>query len=302
MDQKQVKKSYHFDRIRINTRQYIKDLSKIPPWKELKKHCKEYYLMKASRQAKKAGFQSSINVILPDNEFFKRLDEVQNDIGYYKISHLEITEDTFKKTERQAEKAFREIYKTANKKWSSAHKLFQGEFVQVQIDGKWYDQTLYMGSYAFKCVIYPRLSKANGQPCLHKEFILKGAGNIKKRTGIEFIRDLIDYDIERNYKKLENKFIDHTEIDMLKLGKFLDDKTRKRKIADEEERKLKTKARLFLKSIGSRQYPTDPRKGKTYADLKNWLSSQKKIIKSHRGRRSKWEERILKVQYGYFKK
>jgi len=285
-------KDYHIDKMRINTRKFISELKKNIPFKELEVHSKRCYLKKASIPAQLAGFKSSINVVLPTKEFFRILQNYENDLSRYKISAIEITEDTFYNTKYEAEKAFQENHKTGEKKWSTKSTLYEGDFYQREKDGKWYYRTSYLGKGFFEFRVYPRISKVNNQPCLHREFRLLGAYKIKNKTGIVSIKDLVDFNAEETFSRLEDRYINHCKIDMLKLGKFLKNKTRIRKLSEEEEKHLGALGRFYCKLHNI----------KTYQDLKQRLSVLKKSIRSKKGRKSDCEAKIEKTQYGYFKK
>jgi hypothetical protein len=287
-----VKKAHHIDFMRINTRECFQKLEKIIPLQKLKEQCRRCYLRNTPFAARAGGFSSSINVILPDKEFFRILEDYEYELFGHKISKIEIAEDTFYNTKIEAEKAFRDYYKTLDKKWSSKKFLYTGELYQIEKDGKWYHQTAYFGEKHFQFVMYPRLSKITNQPCLHKEFSLLGASNIKGKTGIGTIEDLIAFNAKETFNRLDKKFIDHCEIDFLKFGKFLKGRTRKRKLSAKEQASLEFRGRFCCKANNI----------KTYSDLKQLLSKQRKSIKAKRGRKSNFEKKFEKISYGYFKK
>ena len=286
-----MKKAHHIDFMRINTRECFQKLEEIIPLDKLKEYCRSFYLRETSAAVQFSRFSSSINVILPEKEFFRILEDYEYELFGHKISKIEIAEDTFYNTKYEAEKAFREYYKTLDKKWSTKKFLYTGELHQIEKDGKWYHQTAYFGGKHFQFVMYPRLSKINNQPCLHKEFSLLGASNIKGKTGIGAIEDLIAFNAKETFNRLDEKFIDHCKIDLLKLGKFLKDRTRKRKLSAKEKSSLEFCGRFYCKVKNI----------KTYSDLKQLLSKQRKSIKAKRGRKSDIEKKFEKISYGYFK-
>jgi len=286
-------KFWFIDKIGINILNITpSELKKIIPFKELKKHCKSCSPRKASNIAQLGGFKSRINAVVPNKEFFRILENYVNDLPGHKISEIEIAEDTIYDTQYDAGRAFVEYKKIGELKWSTKSTVYEGDFAQIEKNGKWYHQTLYLGKKNFNLRIYPRMSKVNNQPCLHKEFKLMGASNIKNKTSIESIKDLIDINSEKTYALLENKFTSHSEIDWLKLGKFLKRKTRKRKLSEEEKSHLVIHAKLYCRI----------KKIKTYQDLKERFSIRKQSIRLKKGRKSNCDKYILKRPYGYFKK
>lgn len=73
----------------------------------------------------------------------------------------------------------------------------------------------------FKFVIYARLSKINWKPCIHYEWRIKKASEIKKRTGIITIRHLLSFDHGTFFEKMEKKYIIHEKLDEEKIGRVL---------------------------------------------------------------------------------
>lgn len=111
-------KIYSFDQIRVNSRQDQQTLKESLPVEELKSECKEFYFRRPSLNAKKAGYNTAINFIAPTNNFFKILHIYESILDYYKVSKIEIAEDTIYPTKCEAWSAFMES-QSMNKRWST---------------------------------------------------------------------------------------------------------------------------------------------------------------------------------------
>ncbi len=277
---------HHFDYIRINCGRISGKLRKSLPVEKLKNHSHFFKIKKSSKQAIKARFQSSLIIVAPDKKFFDILLEYEDALDAYKISHLEIAKDTFFDSSGEEEKVFQEFKRTLHKKYST--KCVDRKYP----DGSRFKISLHYGSRRFEFVLYTRSSKLNGEPCLHGEFRIERAYYIKKRTGIESIEDFIDCDVESLYCQLEEKYISHDQIDNVKLGKWLENLTWKRKFTEDELLIIKAYAIIFKRR----------NRATTFPELKNFFYIKKAEIKSKRGRRSNWENKILAVRYcGIFK-
>lgn len=289
-----MEKIYSFDQIRINSRQDQKILKEFLPVDELRQESNKFYLRKPSFHAKIAGFKTAINFVAPNNNFFKILYRHESVLDFYKISAIEIAEDTIYPDKGEAYSAFMQNL-SMTKKWASDYLLYTPGEKELKKKkrgkGLWSDRTAYYGGNDFKLVVYPRTSKINDRPCLHEEFRLIKAGNIKKRTGIAFLKDFIDYDIENLFEQLVDKFITYDELDILKVGKWRLDWTRRRKLAPSQIRRAKLIGKMIC----------DAKHISNFADFKSYLRKKKAKIKKKKGRRSVLDKKMLKARYGYFR-
>jgi hypothetical protein len=74
---------------------------------------------------------------------------------------------------------------------------------------------------SFQYVVYGRRSKINKLPSAHTEWRIKGASNIRKKTGIKSIRDMKDFDFKKFFEKNDEKFLVYEEIDYTAIGRWL---------------------------------------------------------------------------------
>jgi hypothetical protein len=136
--------------------------------------------------------------------------------------------------------------------------------------------------------------KFTGKPSVQKEIRLSGAANIKKRTGIEYIEDFLNFDIKDFYDKWEDKFIEEAEIDPSKIGIWHRGWERRNKEFLEIKRnKIKTATRglIFCDVYGI----------KTFPQLKSLIGEKKGIIRSKKGPQTEWDKKILDVKYNKFR-
>ena len=285
---------YSFDQIIINTRQDQQTLKKSLPVDELGSECNSFDLKTPSKPAKAYGYNTAIVFVAPTNNFFKILNRYESILGHYKIYKIEIAEDTIFPDKGEAYSAFMQNL-SMTKKWATDYLLYtpsEKEFNNKSSgEGLWSDRTAYYGGKNFKVAVYNRTSKINDKPCLHIEFRLLNAGNIKKRTGIEFIRDFIDYDIKNLFEQWVDKFIKYDEIDILKVGKWLLKITRRRKLTSSAIRRAKLAGRTLCAAWGI----------SNFADFKSYLRKKKAEIKKKKGRKSAFDTKILEARYDYFR-
>ena len=90
--QGEIEAVFSSDRVRINVRLEEQQLRDLLPSSELKTLCKSHRIDKATSQASKAGFRSSIEVVVPQGKFLKIVGE-KLEGEYYRISYVEIAMD-----------------------------------------------------------------------------------------------------------------------------------------------------------------------------------------------------------------
>lgn len=284
---------YCFDQIIIHSKQDQQTLKKSLPVKELKSECRQFYFRRPLDNAKRSGYKTAINSIVPTNNFFTILNRYESILGNYKVLKIEIARDIIFNDLSDAYLEFMQSRET-NKKWSTYfHAYIQnGKEFKKKDKGLWSDKTNYYGNNSFNFAIYPRTSKINDMPCLHMEFRLLHANKIKKKTGIEFIRDFIDYDIENMFEEFLDKYINYYELDIQKVGKWLLNWTRRKKLTRKEINKAQLRARLFC----------DIYNISNFADFKCFLGKMKIEAKKKKGRKSAFDNKILSARYDYFLK
>jgi hypothetical protein len=282
--------SYYFDKIRINSKRDFSELRTILPIDELKKECRSFDIKRPYAKARTWGYLSRVEVVASNMAFLKLLFSHDSDLTPYSISYLEITQDTFGKPDELLEQELK-----INRETETLRKKYSGSFVYDGshgpfVDGELYaDKTHYFGGKNFKFAPYARISKLDGNPCVHGEWRIKGASIIKQKTGIASIGDLIAFRLKDFMQDMEEKYITHETINYEKFGKWLKGWQRRRKFSDREKIALKLSARTYCNFYDI----------KTSADLITHFRNEKIRIKSKRGRRTAFEKKILAVKYTF---
>jgi hypothetical protein len=290
------REGFYFDQIEINTNQEIEELRKLLPENELSQEASKFSIRKASKNAQKVGFKSRIKVVAPSHKCLEILSMYLSDIAIVKFSDLEIARDTFYNTEREAEYESNKLLQTLRMKYNSEYFIYDQFFEKRKITFKkdlFAERTGYYGSKDFKYVIYARLSKINGQPCVHCEWRVKGAIKIENKTGITCINDLMTFNFVKFFEKMELRYIIHERIDTYKLGRWILGWGNKKKLTEREKRKLQLMTLTFqnCKAIY------------IYADLVRYLTKRKAALKKKRGPKTRMEKKFLSLKdYGLFSK
>jgi len=276
------KRKSHFDLIRINSKTSLWNLHEIIPSKKLLNFCNSFNLREPYQEARKYGYKSTLIIVVPQKDFFNLLLKYRGALGYYRISCLEIARDTFYPTSKKAKSTLLKSRKKIHKKYTAKYSTEKTNDKHVEKHG----------GKIFRFVRYTRLSKINEKPCIHEEFRINTANYIKKKTDIKTIEDLANSDPKEIYRNLKRKYVTKDRIDTVKLGKWLENVTWRRKLSKSQLRKIKASALIF-------KYHN---RILSFADLKNFFYEKKLSIKSKMGRRSEFEKKILEVKnYGAFK-
>jgi len=291
-------KIYHFDRIRINTKAYLKTLHKNLPVKKLRNECVSIKLLAPFQKAFEYGYKSRLEIVAPSKRFFEILMDHESCLKPYRITRLEIAKDIICESIDEAERLNRMWAKDSRKKYSGNFN-YDDIYCDTKPDlkkGLIGTFTAYFGNEKakFKLCSYVRYSKINGKICIHPEWRILGSHTIKNKTGIEEIGDLIAFKIEKFFENQEEKYIVHAEdINTEKLGNWLLGWNRKRSFTLREKRRKGLTTRIFLNSnkIGN------------FSDLVSYFMRKKDLIKKIKGRKSKHHLKILGVKnYKRFKK
>jgi len=216
--------------------------------------------------------------------------------GFYTFGSLEIARDTFFDNLIEAEDAVESLGKTTRVRWARKTRTFD-RAIEVQNTKKPFRKGA-LGRYSFYYIggaqtfkIYSRRSKINEKPCLHEEWKINRAAKIREKTGINQLSDLLDFDFEKQFNELAEKYITEESIDHFQLGKWMLDLRGRRNLKADQLLNIKLQANWFCrdKKIGS------------FADLAAYFMKLKRDIRARRGRRSAYDEKILKVDYNKFK-
>jgi hypothetical protein len=281
---------YYFDTIWINSKRDFSELRSILPIDELKKECRSFDIKRPYPKAKTWGYLSRVEVVASNMAFLKLLFSHDSDLTPYSISYLEITKDTFGKPDELLEQELK-----INRETETLRKKYSGSFVFDGSHGPfsggelYADKTRYFGGKNFKFVPYARISKLDGNPCVHEEWRIRGASIIRQKTGIDSIGDLIAFNLKAFMQAMEEKYITHETINYEKLGKWLKGWQRRRKFSDREKIALQLSARTYCNFSDI----------KTSADLITHFRNEKIRIKAKRGRRTELEKKILAVKYTF---
>ena len=141
---------------------------------------------KASDQAQEGFFQTRIEIGVPSRKCLELLARYFSTQKSYKLSYFEITRDIICRTKEEAEEKATSLFMTMRRRYTSKGFIYDIYFDDskrlTETDGLFSRRTAYFGPDKFRYTCYPRLSKINGQPCLHDEWRISGA-LIKEKTG-----------------------------------------------------------------------------------------------------------------------
>jgi len=286
-----LSQGFYFDKIRINSTEKPVVLKKKLPIANLRKNSKYFSIREASSKAKMSKYKSSLEIVAPSQPFLQLLLQHEPSLQRYIISKLEIAKDTFCKTKDEAVRLCWERLKTTRKKYSADHFIYDQskegpQNKRTKNSAHFGKQTGYFGGKRFKYAIYARISKINGLPCLHEEWRIIGAPIILEKTRISSISDLYVFDLKSFFEHQYDQHIVHENIDQQKLGKWILGCTRIKNVSK----------RKFI-SIGvSAAHFCEVYEIYTYADLVKYFKERKAEIKSRRGRRSAWDNKILSLK------
>jgi len=282
----------HFDKIRINSYEDVRYLHRLLPKSELSKESHYFKIGEASDIARMAYFKSKMEVVVPSTKCLEILKENILSLDSF-ISYVEVARDTIYRSENEAELMFKSFAGYLRKKYSYKTELYVHRGKIDYKKGFFSYKTNYCGQYGFRYVIYPRYSKINGQPCLHEEWRIVGASTIKRKTGIESISDLITFDFEAFFARQDKQYIIYEEIDDKKLARWMMGLSRKKKLTKRQKIRIDINGRFFLNVYEI----------SNYSDLVNFFKKIKSELKATRGRKNKWENKILSLNnYEKFKR
>jgi hypothetical protein len=294
---------YYYDKICINLKVTKENIEHILPLKELNSHSARCHLDYASEEAQKFGYQSRLEIEQPEMEVFlllakyeKFMSKHEEPKSKYKISYIEIARDSLCSSKKESLVYCDFILKHLRRRYSREQFVFDSENSKELIisETKYSGKTLYCGSKQSKSklIMYPRMSKKVDEPCVHFEHRLRGASNIKKKTGISALDDLINFDFEQFFTQQKEKYITYEKIDYERLGRWVNNISLRenvintfgkcRKFVYNEAERV---ANLFCRAEGI----------KTASDLRKFFKDSQKRIKAKLGRRSCWENKVLKL-------
>lgn len=280
--------AYSIDKIDILSNLSPKDLISRNDISVLNHHCNFLRIKRASNRSKWLGFNSIITCTVPNQRFFKLL--LNYNLGRYKFSNIELAKDIFYGSEDEAKFASYKMMQHLYKRYTKDVRIddYRGSCHstrETQKRGLFSEITGYFGD-KIQFVVYARYSKVTGECCVHTEFSIIGSRNISQKLNLEHIEDLVEFDIGNNFELLYQFYIKMEGIDTVKLGKWLAGCTRQKVFS---RRKL-MKVHLHAIHLLSSEEIT------SIAQLANWLSTSKAMIKIKPGPKTEWEKKILSLR------
>ena len=288
---------FSIDRVRVNMYKPKEKLKHILPLRKLNKLSKKCHLKYSSKKARISGFASCIEIINPKREALILLAKYESKMGKYKISYIEITRDFLCKNKEEVIDLFNIFFLFCKKSYT--HRVFVYDALKhdrsdnrAKDPNKFHDKTIYLGSkYYFELVIYPRINDEIDIPGLRTEWKIHRASNIKRKTGIESISDLIDFDFDMFFLKQDNG-LKLLEINDGKFGRWLN------KIPSKPNTAIYKAQAIGLITDSATNAGSSLRQShgiKTTAKLIDFLKKERKRINKKRGKRSDWDSAILKL-------
>jgi len=255
----------------------------------LEGECTSLNIIYVSEEAEAYGWKSKICFSAPSNLFLEILNSY--DLGRYVIVYLEVAKDVIKNTKNEATLESYRLIKSIKKKNTTAQSIadFRDSTDPTKLQsekGLFSDMTGYLGSESLQMVLYARDSKITGEPCIHSEWCIRGARNIKRIADIYTVNDMIKLDVNATYEWLSRRYITVEEVNIEKLGKFIKSWERRRKFTRRQNISIGIAATTFLSiySITSA------------SQLANFFKIEKTRLKSKRGPKTEWEDKMLSVR------
>lgn len=291
--------SYYLDRVRINCQIYPNQLKRILPLDKLEEQAKSFLVDTAY---KPAFFKSRIDIVVPTQRCIELLCQIDRLFQPYKISYIEIARDRQCHSDSEAELAIKNSTRTIRKKYSGKF-VFDGTDKKKDIQkGLLTDKTYYYGSVKkpnksnnkieirvggkFRYVMYDRDSKIDGKPVAHEEWRILNAQTIFQKTGIRFINNFLEINLEDVFENLAKQYLTHETLNRRNIGYWILGWERRRKLSQRELMKAGFTGQLFCKIHHI----------KTSADLVTFFKGKKNEINSKLGRRSDWDNKILSIK------
>jgi len=160
----------------------LEELRRRLPLADLKAHAVTFKLEHFSLYE----YRARLLIVEPDQEFWNILAGYEDQLGPYKICHVEVTCDFLYETEDEAAQAAEFFRQHLRKKY---HR--RGEIRVVGSTTYWEDRKARTNLKA-----YPRADKRTAEPLVRIEWIFKHAAHICERTGIATIGDFSDFDFD----------------------------------------------------------------------------------------------------------
>jgi len=279
---------YGYDAITLFFRDYTKE--------EMQKLIPETFL----KMVRKPRFEN-FNIILkytskfsfssPNEEALALLYDLSHRFGYYKIGYVEIARDTIHNTPHDAELSF---YNSIgdNMKWARKYLKYENQGDKPKDPDKFGRYSLNFGDRNwFQFTRYPRISKFNEEPAIHEEWKITGSWNIKDKTGIITVLDLINFDCSEYFERLYTDRMNKAEINNFYLGKWCLNWTRRKNFSDKELQKINLAATSFIHFLVRGHNETRA----TFADFRKAIKTMQGEIGKLPGPKTPEQQKILNI-------
>lgn len=283
---------YYFDKVSILSYTEPQHLYTILPIKELKAESYSCDIVRVSEKAKEETYYKSIiTLVAPSRRCLELLLGYFHNPKSYKITSLEIAEDTHWGSKQLAiDKAY-DLMLITRKKWAQNNYIYDNMMVPSEKyhkskEGILSEQTGYFGQENFRCVIYARLSKINNNPCAHNEWRINDANMINKKTKIKTINDLLAFDFEAFFEKKYKTYLNHSQISHYKIGIWFYGWGRRKKL---------TKRQIMSVGLAGTTLCC-VNEIHTYAALVKYFMEKKIRIKKLKRPLNNWEKKIMSIK------
>tara|TARA_B100001964_G_C14221632_1_gene595554 strand:- start:1119 stop:2087 length:969 start_codon:yes stop_codon:yes gene_type:complete len=295
----------YFDRIKINSNQTVQSLKKTLPLDGIQFLSRKCQLSNIKGRVRNFGFKSKIDIIAPQKEAIEILSHYACFLGQYKISYIEITRDQITDSKNEAIEKVEFSLKFMKKKYTHEFLDFKSTgdnlknhankaYADEDIEEKFSDRTGYWLAKKVKYVVYPRISKVTKKPCFHEEWRLLGAHNIKNRTGMVDVKDILNFDIKKFIQEQNKKYLELMEINYRNLGRWIQGYPQRRNpIIFFGPKKSIIYDRTFRAGHSFCRYLNYTEGISTVAGLWNYFKKEKKRLKKKKGRKTPWENKLL---------
>lgn len=284
----------YIDKIHFNLKVPKGYINQILPLRKLNYHSARCHLYCASEKAREFGYLTKIEIEQPEMEVFSLLAKHEKFMSEYKISYIEIARDTLCSSKKETKILFDFKLKHLRRKYLRKHEVCGSNNSDKlkKSKTKYSDETGYWGTDNAKLAMYECISKKANVPCVHDEYRFRGASNIKGKTGISTLNDMINFDFEQFFTQQEEKYITYESIDYEKLGRWVNNIPPKVSVTKTfgKEKKIvynraKRAAHRFCRAEGIN----------TVAGLIIFFKNELKKIRTKMGRRNQWDNKVLKL-------
>jgi len=294
---------YYIDKISFNLKVPKNYINRILPLTKLRSYSARCHLDCAGEKARKFGYRTKIEIEQPEMEVFLILTKYEKFMPGYKISYIEIARDTPYSSKTIAVSSLDFILKYRRVRYATNYKIVDSNYSNKLIisEIRYSGRTGYWSNNSAKLVTYSCNSKKKNIPCIHDEYRFHGAGNIKRKTGLSTLNDVINFDFEQFFVQHEEKYITYESVDFEKLGRWVNNIPPKVSVTETfgKEKKIvcdraKRAAHLFCRaSAAEEEYGYDFETIRTAAGLRIFLKNNSKKIKTKLGRRDRWDNKVL---------